>query len=73
MTGPQITPQHIIKAASYGFAQSLINNGVPTEKVAAAVARYNAPDGPLMRKAARVQAIDTMLSNRLAALYGYRG
>lgn len=65
MMNNQITTQQIFKAASLGFAQSLINNGVPQEHVAAAVNRYMAFDGPVMRKAARVQAIDTMLANRL--------
>ena len=65
MMNQQINTPQIFKAASLGFAQSLINNGVPQEHVAAAVNRYMAVDGPVMRKAARVQAIDTMIANRL--------
>lgn len=58
-----------VKAASAGFAQSLINNGADENVAAAAAAYYAGPGGTLEKRAANIAQCRQMVLAAVQNLY----
>lgn len=69
MDNNQLSQEDIVKAASAGFAQSLINRGVDEETAAKAAAAYVHPtQGLLVKRAANIATLQEGVSNIVNAL-----
>lgn len=69
MENNQLSQEDIIKAASAGFAQSLINRGVDTETATKAAAAYVHPThGLLVKRASNIATLQNGVNNIITAL-----
>lgn len=69
MDNNQISQEDIVKAASAGFAQSLINHGVDEETAAKAAAAYVHPtQGLLVKRASNMAILQSGVNNIINAI-----
>lgn len=73
MPNDQINEEDIVKAASAGFAQALINRGADEELAVKAAAAYTDPNnGLLVKRAKNMAVMQQGVSNIVAAIRSQR-